>query len=551
MSFSVSRKPKPLSRRFRDAALRPLLAAAALPLVLAACGASQDASEELGVTRVVLYQSGVAYLERAGRVTGDELVMPIRADQINDILATMVVVDRGAGGSTSVSLPIADSAADRMADLPPELRNAGGMVAILYAFRGAEVNVRAGAQRVRGRVVGVEPIAGVAHVTILTNGNDLVPIAIDDISDVDLQNDSLAMGLRRSLDHSLSEGDWKPTDVTVRFSQAGSHDITLAYVVEQPIWKPAYRVVVEDDQLLLQGWAVIDNVSGADWNDVELSLTAGSPISFRYDLHSPIFVDRPDMSGYGAPNVANLRPPTPVESSRTRRSAAMAPSPTATGRMGGRAYAEDSDGLADIMPQAEQQEGYYGGVTSGDIASSGGASAQTTDVGSLVRFDIPGRVTLPDQTSTMVTLVNSSIDGEDALIFQPDSAPASHQHPYRALLLVNDTEYPIQRAPIAIYTEGTFVGQGITPLVDSGESAVVPYALEQRFDVTQRQSSASGTVSLTRIDGGVIRTEVEQIQATNFELRSGLDTAERLYLKVNRLGGWELQTESWFDRDDV
>lgn len=524
----------------------------ALPL-LGACGARQQAPEDLAVTRVVLYQSGVAYLERAGRITGDELVMPIRADQINDILATLVVVDRGADGAASVSLPIDESAADRLSDLPPELRNAGGLVAILHAFRGAEVSVKVGSDRTRGRVVGVETIDGEPHVTILTPRDAMVPIAISSIDDVDLQSASLSTGLRRSLDHSLADGDWKPTDVTVRFSQSGGHDVVMAYVVEMPIWKPAYRVVVDDDELFLQGWAVIDNTSGVDWNDVQLSLTAGSPISFRYNLHSPIFIERPDMSGYGVPTTANLAPPTPVVATnqRPRARATSAPAPMAE-EMVARRYA---DSYSDDAEWGEEEEYYPGGdfgsLSAGDMQQSmGGVNATVEDVGAVVRFDVPGRVTLPDQSSTMVTLMNSQIAGEDALIFQPDSAPASHQHPYRALLIDNSTEYPVQRAPIAIYNGSTFVGQGITPLIAPDQSAVVPYALENRVSVSQRASSESGDVSLVRIIDGTIHTELEQIQGVSFEVRSALADAQTAYFKVTRYGGWEL-LDGEYDGDDV
>ena len=527
----------------------------ALP-ALAACGARQQAPADLEVTRVVLYQSGVAYLERAGRVNGEELVMPIRADQINDILATLVVVDRGADGAASVSLPIDESASDRLSDLPPELRDAGGLVAILHAFRGAEVVVRSTEGSTRGRVVGVETIDAEPHVTILTPRDQMVPIAISDIDDVDLQSGSLSTGLRRSLDHSLAEGEWKPTDVTVRFSQGGGHDVVMAYVVEMPIWKPAYRVVVDGNDLFLQGWAVIDNTSGVDWTDVRLSLTAGSPISFRYNLHSPIYVNRPDMSGYGAPNVANLRPPTPVVATNQRSRAGYGGAPASAAAPMMDSYSADMERAVAERWAAEEAEDYddWGGnegIRVGDFEQSmQGQGVTAEDVGAVVRFDVPGRVTLPDQSSTMVTLVNSQIAGDDALIFQPDSAPASHQHPYRALLLDNSTPYPVQRAPIAIYNGSTFVGQGITPLIAPDQSAVVPYALENRVRVSQRNSSQSGEVSLVRIVDGVIYTEVEQTQGVTFEVRSALADAQTAYFKVVRYGGWDL-IDGAFDREEV
>jgi hypothetical protein len=526
---------------------RTLLLAGLLFGSVSACAGARDVPDELPVTRVVLYQSGVAYLEREGRVVGDHVVMPIRADQINDILATLVVASRGEVGGTSVSLPIDDAAADRMADLPPELRDAGGLVAVLHAFRGADVVARGDGQLVRGRVVGVELIDGEPHVTLLTRGDAMIPLAIAALREVDLQRGSLSTGLRRSLDHSLAEGDWKPTDVTIRFGRDGAHDLTMAYVVEQPIWKPAYRVVLDDDAMLLQGWAVIDNVSGTDWTDVRLSLTAGSPISFRYDLHTPMFVDRPDMSGYGQPSVANLRPPDPVAATRSRRASGPAP---AAAPMMERAQAFDQRAGEMAYADAEEVDESVG-WSADSFQASGGTSASITEVGAMFRFDVPGRVTLPDQTSTMVTLVNTAIEGEDALLFQPGNGPASDQHPYRALLLENSTPYPIQRAPIAIYTAGTFVGQGITPLVAPASSAVVPYAVESRVRIAQRASSRSGEVSLLRVVDGVIYTESQTIQAVDFEMQNGLGEAQRVHLRVPRYTGYTLEASESFSPEDV
>ncbi len=503
---------------------------------------------DLDVTRVVLYQSGIAYVERAGGIVGDELVMPIRQDQINDILASLIVVDQNGRGGASVSLPIAEGAASRLADLPPELRNAGGLVAILHAFRGADVRVVGADFNTRGRIVGVESIDGEPHVTVLTRRDELTTMPVAEVTDIELQNDTLAMGLRRSLDHSLADGEWKPIDVTVRFTRAGSHDIVMAYVVEMPIWKPAYRVVLDDDgTMLLQGWAVVDNTSGVDWTEVRLSLTAGTPLSFRYDLHSPVFVERPDLTGYGAPNVADLRPPTPT---------AAAPPPRQRSRAG--VAAAEAAPMMDVWSSFDEDaedEEYWdeGGASFGGdaFAASGGVSAEVEDLGGVFRFDIPGRVTLPDQTSTMVTLVNTTVAGEDALIFQPDAAPASHTHPYRALRLENDTRYPVQRAPVAIYARGTFVGEGITPPIAPAESAVVPYAIESRVRVTQQSSSTTGDVTLIRIIDGVIHVESEHVQGTDYGVRSSLPDAQRIWLKVPRLSGYDLRVPEGVDDDDV
>ena len=74
-----------------------------------------------------------------------------------------------------------------------------------------------------------------------------------------------------------------------------------------PVWKTSYRLELRQDKKpFLQGWAIVENATENDWNNVRLSLISGRPISFRMDLYTPLYVPRPveQMELY-----ASLRPP--------------------------------------------------------------------------------------------------------------------------------------------------------------------------------------------------------------------------------------------------
>src|SRR5690606_25757329 len=134
--------------------------------------------------------------------------------------------------------------------------------------------------------------------TLLSRGQ-LEIIRLSKVRGITLHDGDLAMQLHRSLDASAGEGMFEQVDIEIRLVDARSHKLTVSYVVGAPMWKPTYRVVLPEKaggQALLQGWAVVDNVSGEDWQRVSLSLTSGAPISFRYDLHTPREVFRSDMS---------------------------------------------------------------------------------------------------------------------------------------------------------------------------------------------------------------------------------------------------------------
>ncbi len=75
-------------------------------------------------------------------------------------------------------------------------------------------------------------------------------------------------------------------------------DVLLTYVTEAPAWKPSYRVVIGDKgNVMLEGWAIVDNMSGEDWKGVLVGVGASSALSFRYDLWSVRNVDRDLLEG--------------------------------------------------------------------------------------------------------------------------------------------------------------------------------------------------------------------------------------------------------------
>ncbi len=70
-------------------------------------------------------------------------------------------------------------------------------------------------------------------------------------------------------------------------------DLKLTYVTEAPAWKPSYRIrVAPDGTVMFEGWAIVDNTSGEDWNKVKVGVGSSSALSFRYDLWSVRSVHR-------------------------------------------------------------------------------------------------------------------------------------------------------------------------------------------------------------------------------------------------------------------
>jgi hypothetical protein len=523
------------------------------------------------IKRVVLYQNGVGYFEREGQVEGNVLTLQIRPSQINDLLKSLTVVDAANGRAVSVSLPLEKSGDRVLTELPEQVRHANGLLQILSVFRGARVELETRSGGVTGRIVGVESLESRVdgeivpnwRATVRTDEGEIVVVAVSDITKVVILDRTLAVGLEQSLDVSLNEGDWKPTTLAIRLAGDPNHRLRASYIVEMPRWKPAYRIVLSDKNPLLQGWAVVDNVSGEQWKDVQLSLVAGAPLSFIYDLHSSQYIDRVDMS----PRGRQMAAAPPVEQGGTMEEApSMAPAPMAPEPMAEAEAAEDDD----------MDSAMSGGIGIGRAAKAGPApgrsraaakpmSARTgppappppamdslleaqampsvsgTELGSLFRYDIRDPVTVPDRSSTLVAIVNQRVAADEVVLFRPEyeGGPLGSA-PYRAVKFTNNTPFTLEKGPVTLYSRGTFMGEGFLDRVEPGSTHFISYALDGKVSLNSDYSTKEEGAHLVSIVDGQLVSEVLVEERTTYTIKNSNKEPVTTYVKAERRSDWTL-----------
>jgi outer membrane protein OmpA-like peptidoglycan-associated protein len=94
----------------------------------------------------------------------------------------------------------------------------------------------------------------------------------------------------------------------IKLGGPAPHDVKLTYVTEAPSWKSSYRIVLGDKgKVTLQAWAIIDNTSGEDWQNVQLGVGSSSALSFRFDLQSVRMVQRDTLQ---SDSLFAMAPPT-------------------------------------------------------------------------------------------------------------------------------------------------------------------------------------------------------------------------------------------------
>lgn len=531
---------------------RPLLLAALTAAAVAGCGGGKrfrypTADSPLGLDRVVLYRNGVGYFERTGRVSGDVLTLKVRKDQVNDLLKSLTVVERASGRAVSVSMPLDPQtwANAALATLRP---GQGSLAQVLDSLRGSVVTLSTDDGSVHGRIALVEQLIDAAddddapvrndHRVTLLDGDALRVVRLSTVRGLTLADGDLAMQFNRSLDASAGEGMFQQVEVSIRLAGAASHDLLVSYVVAAPMWKPTYRVVLPKDgkgQALLQAWAVVDNTSGEEWDDVQLALTSGAPIAFRYDLHTPREVVRPDMTAVGnqrqavaAVGEATYRPepapppppPAAVAAAPSRKRAPAKPvsrNAAAPADFDGDPWAGDAP-AADEMSREEADDIL---IDQESLRRSTAAQAKAETVAGQTRFELGERVTVPDGTSTMVAIVNADVEGEEAFLYRPGGAgPGYPYNPYRVVRFKNSTPFVLEPGPIGIYAGGSFVGEGLSETVGAGTSATIPFAVEPGILVNTATNFDSDEMRLVRMSRGVLEVETFSRRTTTYTVKA-------------------------------
>jgi hypothetical protein len=260
------------------------------------------------VRRVVLYKNGVGYFEHLGHVRGSQDVhVDFTSAQLNDVLKSLTVLDLSGGRITGVDYNSEAPLARRLATLRLALGERPTAAEFLGALRGARLEVRSGnGPALSGKLLSVERKtrtgAGAGwtvetdEISLITDSGEVRSVDLGAATSVRIVEKDLQVEVGRYLGLIASSRDQDVRRMTISTTGSGERNLYVSYISEVPIWKTTYRIVLPskaEKKPLLQGWAIVDNTVGEDWDGVELSLVAGAPHSFIQQLSEPFYGRRP------------------------------------------------------------------------------------------------------------------------------------------------------------------------------------------------------------------------------------------------------------------
>ncbi len=268
--------------------------------------APSEAHANLPVRRVVLYKNGVGYFEHLGQVRGSQDVhIDFTSAQLNDVLKSLTVLDLSGGRITGVDYNSEAPLARRLATLRLALGEKPTQSEFLGALRGARLEVRSGTSpAITGKLLSVERKTRTGttfavetdEISLITDSGEVRSVDLNPSTSVRILDHDLQVEVGHYLGLVAAARDQDVRRMTISTTGTGERNLYVSYISEVPLWKTTYRIVLPsktEKKPLLQGWAIVDNTVGEDWNNVELSLVAGAPHSFIQQLSDPYYGRRP------------------------------------------------------------------------------------------------------------------------------------------------------------------------------------------------------------------------------------------------------------------
>jgi hypothetical protein len=517
-------------------------------LAYAAGAVAQEtpAAQALPVARVVLFSSGVGYFQRDGEVDGDAQVeLKFNVDDINDLLKSMVVQDFGGGNISTVTYGSQDPITRTLQTFSIDLTANPTLAQLLNQVRGEQVEIEA-ASEISGTILGVEPrrqpagkdqAIDVDYLNLLTaKGLQSVPLA--SVTRIRLVNERLDAELRQALAVLALAHAADKKSVSLAFRGQGRRGVSVGYIQEAPIWKTSYRLVLDDERPpLLQGWAIVENTTEEDWNDVHLTLVSGRPISFVMNLYQPLYVPRPVVE----PELfASLRPQTygqDLEAAeeefakaaaddarmagarRARQQEPGAPGGAGFGALGDRDKAAEYDSLAELVTSTVTPDAY------------------SEEVGELFQYAIGTPVDLPRQQSAMLAIVNGSVEGSKVSIYNP----AMHaKHPLNGLELTNTTGLHLMQGPITVFDGGAYAGDAQIEDLPPGTRRLISYALDLDTEVALAPKSEPEQLTRVWIARGTLHSTRKFVRSQTYTVKNSGSEAKRVLIEYPHEANWKL-----------
>lgn len=521
--------------------MRKIVIAAAV-----ACMSMSAMAETLPLKRVVLSTAGLAQFTHAGEVApGTAIDLSVRLGQVDDMLKSLTIFDQE-NAIGVVSLPGRAPLTELFRDLPFGPDALGSLPALLNTLVGSEVQMKGNVSatgrllRVVEEKVQLPDNAGevMRHRLTLMTEYGLVQAILEELSSIKFTDAETQTQIDKALAGVAQNRAKERRTLSINLLGDSTRQAGFSYVVAAPVWKTAYRLVLpqdEDSKARLQGWAVVENLTGNDWTDVELSLVSGNPVALKQPLYTAFYADRPEIPVTAAQRIVPRRDEADdAEPEHAPPALSEAPQMAKAGH--GRQRSLIGGGLSTLNGAVEPEKAAP--AIPQDMGQAA-LAAEAEEAATQISYQFPQKVTLNNGSTMMVPFVDREVSAARTWLYQPET---NARHPLASVKLENDTATAMSAGIITAFDRAqdgrtNFVGDAQLPLMGKGATKFVTFALDSKTDI-RRTDKGVKQVRLGKAVDGVLTLTTKSVHTIDYEITPPAEEDRDVVIDESRSMGW-------------
>lgn len=516
-------------------------------------------SNILPIRKVILYSNGMVYIERRGTVSGNaDINLSFKQSQVDDVLKSMVVLDLGNGQIGAVSYNSSVPEAARTGEIPFNIEsesenNAGGMAGVLSQLQGAKVLVTSSKGTATGSILNVAKRQKVIKskdeettlpldysLVIASDSGEISSFDLTDIRSVKLLDEETKHDVNEFSNATASARRRDAKTINISSEGTGQREMIVSYTVSAPIWKTSYRVVLDDaGKPFFQGWAIVDNVSEEDWQNVQLSLVSGSPISFIQPLQNPLYRHRPVIE---IPNDLSLEPQV-YDPTRGEGSSYGIGSGNGSGSGYGNGSGRGNGGSNADEPPPTVPNAVTTSVSELLTTENSGVTtaAKGVQFGDLFEYRIQRPVSVNRNRSALIPIVQTKMEGERVSIYRESN---KQDRPMSGILLNNTSNLTFEGGAMTILDGEAYAGEALMERLKPKEKRLISFAIDLGTLFTVKNEQVREPAKLVKAVNGVFQIHYFYSDKKTYTISNQTDQKKVIYLEHPVREKWILSEET-------
>jgi len=499
----------------------------------------------------------------------------------------MIVLDLGQGQIGAVSYNSSAPVSSKMAEIPfsvnPLTADGGGLAGVLAQLQGAKVAVSSSKGAATGSILTVErkqitnekTTTTTSVLVIASESGEISSFDLSDVKSVKLLEDGTRKDVNEFANATASTRRRDAKTITITSNGTGQREMIVSYTIAAPIWKTTYRVVLDEaGKPFFQGWAIVDNVSDEDWENVQLSLVSGSPISFIQQLQKPFYRYRPVIplprdlqlnpqvyepqsnnqinNNINKNTVENLPSGTTFNSMLKTTPVVKNESSNSNFQVDGASGSENT-----LIIDGQEVTNFRTGVLNSNssmvinetkvsdalVSNNSGVRTNTTgdEIGDLFQYRIAQPVTVMRDRSALIPIIQTQMDGERVSVY---NETVRQDRPFSGVLLKNMTNLTLESGSLTVIDGNAYAGEALMERLKPKEQRLISFALDLGTHVRVRNNADREPAKIIKVVNGVFQVHYFQTSEKTYQISNQTERPKVLYIEYPIQDGWVLSDDS-------